>query len=339
MIINENNKQYIIHICDNLKNINFMIKWINDYLVIKKKRYVGIDFEFNRVNNKRQIALCQLNMEIENDNTAYIFIFYPPSIKNNIFLKLLTDTSIIKILHGGESLDVPYLFSEVLLNDTDKYNFCINLVDTRYMCEYYNISNNLLTNRCRIYDLLLQMNVINIKKYNELEKNDKLMGNIWEINLAVDKLSTRAIIYCLYDVLYLPSLFKSFPQTDVYLKLLPEISNYNNFNRNDSDESNIIKTYNMISKYNTQFYNNISYNDIYISVYIWLECHDEFKFLFYINYFKKFYEILIKNIVYSKLSDEYKKDIYPIVINDRILNKQILLDFQSKLLKYINQMF
>jgi len=339
MIINENNKQYIIHICDNLKNINFMIKWINDYITSKKKRFTGIDFEFNRVNNKRQIALCQLNMETENDNTAYIFIFYPPDIKNNIFLKLLTDTSIVKILHGGESLDIPYLFSEVLINDLDKYNFCINLFDTRYMCEYYNISNNLSTNRCRIYDLLLQMNVINIKKYNELENNDKLMGNIWEINLAVNKLSTRAVIYCLYDVLYLPSLVESFPKTEVYLKLLPEISNYNNFNRNDSDESKIIKTYNMISKYNTQFYNNISYNDIYISVYIWLECHDEFKFLFYINYFKKFYEILIKNIVYSKLSDEYKKDIYPIVINDRILNKPILLEFQSKLLKYINQMF
>ena len=335
MIIKENNKQYIIHICNNLKNINFMINWINEYLHSKKKRFVGIDFEFNRVNDKRQIALCQLNMETKNNNIAYIFIFYPPDIPSNIFIKLLTDTSIIKILHGGESLDVPYLFTEVLVNETDKYNFSSNLYDTRYMCEYFNIQNSLMTNRCKIYDLLLQMKVINIKKYNELEENDKLMGNIWEINLSINKLSERAIIYCLYDVLYLPSLFESFPQTSVYLKLLPEISNYNNFNRHNS---NINKIYNIISNYNTLFYNNYSYNDIYTSVYIWLECYNEFRFLFYINYFKKFYEILIKNIVYSKLSPQYKKNIYPNVINDNILKKPILIQFQSLLLKHINQM-
>ena len=336
MIINENNKQYIIHICDNLKNINFMIKWITDFLNNKERRLIGIDFEFNRVNNERKIALCQLNMETmsRGNLSNYIFIFYPPDIKNNIFVKLLTDTTIIKILHGGESLDVPYLFSEVLVNERDRYNFCINLFDTRYMCEYYNISNNLITNRCRIYDLLLQMNIITNKKYNELEMNDKLMGNIWEINLAVNKLSHRAIIYCLYDVLYLPSLFDSFPKTDVYLKILPEISNYNSINRHTGD---FIKIHNMISKYNTHYYNNISYTDIYISVYIWLECYDEFKFLFHINYFKKFYEIIIKNIIYSKISNEYKKNVYPIVAND--INNPILIQFQTKLLKYINMMF
>ena len=333
MLINENKKQYTIHICDNFNNIQYMIQYIEKYLVKKEKRIIGIDFEFNRVNNKREIALCQINMEIYGNNTAIIFLFYPPDIVqySDIFKRLLISTNIIKILHGGESLDVPYLFTEVLVNTSDRQLFCKNLFDTRYMCEYYNTSNNLVNNKCKIYDLLLQMNVININKYNELEENDRKMGNIWEINIKINKLSKSVIIYSLYDVLYLPALFDRFPKIDVYMKLLPHINTYNLINRYND---NITSQYNMISRYNTLYYENVSFNDIYISVYSWLSCYLYFDNLFQINYFKKFYEILIKNILYSKLSDEYKNKVYNNIMKDiNEMNK-----FQKKLNKYIEMM-
>ena len=202
--------KYNIHICTTDKNKKFMIKYITKFLSIEEKRYVGIDFEFNRVNNIRRVALCQLNLEIKSLNEHYIFLFYPPDITkiSNIFLELLVSTDIVKILHGGESLDVPYLFSEVLINRIDRDNFLINLFDTKYMCEYYNVSNKLTENKCRIYELLRQMNVISKDKLEMLNNNDKKMGNIWEIELTVSKLSDRVIVYCLYDVIYLPLLKK-----------------------------------------------------------------------------------------------------------------------------------
>ena len=334
MIIKDNNKIYTIHLCNSIKNSQFMINWIENYLTIKKKRIIGIDFEFNRVKNVRKIALCQINMEIENEENAYIFIFYPPDITrlSDIFKRLLTDTFIIKILHGGESLDVPYLFTEVLTTDNDRNKFNENLFDTRYMCEYYNISNNLVNNRCRIYDLLLQMKVITRNKFNELEANDKLMGNIWEINLQIDKLSESVILYSLYDVLYLPALFETFPKEDVYLKLLPEINCYNNINRYNE---NFTLFYNMVAKYNTLYYDKISYNEIYNIIYTYLDCFNNFNNLFKINYFKKFYEILIKNIIYSRLSDKYKKTVYPVIINS--LYKPFLIKFNNIISKYIEK--
>jgi hypothetical protein len=340
MILNENNKKYTIHLCDTLKNSMFMIKWIENYLTLKEKRIIGIDFEFNRINNVRKIALCQINMEVEEEHDAYIFIFYPPDITklSNVFKRLLIDPTIIKILHGGESLDIPYLFTDILIDQPDREKFCVNLFDTKYMCEYFNISNQLINNRCRIYDLLLQMKVITQQKLNELETNDKKMGNIWEINLKINKLSTMAIIYCLYDVLYLPALFNTFPKEDVYLKLLPEISCYNNITRFDMSLSSL---YNMISQYNTMQYtmkstsdSKISYNEIYSIVYIWLGFNKKFNNLFQINYFKKFYEILVKNIIYSRLSTKYTDLVYPTIMNS-IMKNYILSQFYSDLLEYI----
>jgi hypothetical protein len=336
MIIIENNKSYTIHLCDSIKNIKFMINWIELYIKKRTKRIIGIDFEFNRVNNAREIALCQLNME-EDNNNPYIFIFYPPDIKTNIFNRLLTSPDIIKILHGGESLDIPYLFSSILVTDKDKYLFSKNLFDTKYMCEYYNAFNNHINYRCRIYDLLLQMNVINKTKYNELEENDRLMGNIWEINLKINRLSKRAVIYCLYDVLFLPALFNSFPKNDIYMKLLPSIGNYNNISRyNDKLNDNFM----IVSKYNNTNYkinkDSINYNEIYNIVYVVLESEDIFMYLFQLNYFKKFYEIIIKNILYAKLSNEYKKTVYPQITDDKILQSKELMKFQIKISSIID---
>ena len=308
MIIEENNKKYKCHICDTKDKIDFMISYIENFILTATKHsYVGIDFEFNRIQNERKIALCQLNLESKDHFD--IFMFYPPDLKNNkAFVNLLINPKIIKILHGGESLDIPYLFSEILSTQKEREDFSINMFDTKYMCEYYNLSNNLSNNKYKIYKLLLQMNIITIDKFNELEDNDKKMGNIWEINITPNNMSKRVIIYCLYDVIYLPELYKAFPRNKIYLKLLPAINNYNMIMRYNEEEFK--KLYSYISSFNTNIIiiegNKYTFQDVYITIYYWLNSYEKLYYLFQINYFKKIFEMIIKNCLYQKINDEYK---------------------------------
>ena len=55
-----------------------MINYFKTFMKINDKKYVGIDFEFNRVNNERVVALFQINLETPNTKT--IFMFYPPDL-------------------------------------------------------------------------------------------------------------------------------------------------------------------------------------------------------------------------------------------------------------------
>jgi hypothetical protein len=143
-------------ICKSEKTNKLLEEYIKEFISYKGYKVIGVDFEFNRVKNKREIALCQINFIKK--KKMDIFLFYPPNIKKDTFKNLLI-SDCIKILHGSESLDLPYLFDNIITNDNwDK--FCNNLIDTRYLCEYYNSSNNIINARCRIYDLLLQMKVI-----------------------------------------------------------------------------------------------------------------------------------------------------------------------------------
>ena len=111
------------------------------------------------------------------------------------------------------------------------------------------------------------------------------------------------------------------------MKLLPCIGNYNNIARyNDKLNENFM----MVSKYNNKIY-EISYNEIYNIVYVVLESEDIFMYLFQLNYFKKFYEIIIKNILYAKLSNEYKKTVFPKITNDNFLQSKEMMKFQIKI--------
>ncbi len=300
--------QLKVIICKDEKTNKLLEEYIINFISYKEYKLIGIDFEFNRKKNKREIALCQINF-MKNKNMD-IFLFYPPNIQKDLFKKLLI-SDCIKILHGSESLDLPYLFDNIIdINSRDK--FCNNLIDTRYLCEYYNSENNTEHVRCRIYDLLLNMKVISQKKYNKLMKNDELMGNIWEINIDVSKSSfinnKKLIKYCVYDVLYLPQLFNKFPKNEIYQNIIPELGCVVFILRY---ENKLDKLYIDISSHNLKKYtiNNTIYgtfNDVYIYVFEWIMIDSFIYNLYQINYFKKFIELLIKNILYNHLDKSIK---------------------------------
>jgi hypothetical protein len=317
----------MIYICKDDKLNLFLEEYILNFIKINaNNKIIGIDFEFNRINNKRVIALCQINFSI--DNNSDIFLFYPPNIKKDIFVKLLT-SNIIKVLHGGESLDIPYLFDNIL-SINDRKDFYKNLFDTRYMCEYYNAENK-IDSKCRIYDLLLNMNVINKSKYDYLMKNDKLMGNIWDIIIDVKNMSKELINYCVYDVEFLPELYNKFPKNKIYQNIIQEIACINFTLRYDKILDNLFTN---ISQYNlTQhpdfLYNNkyLTYNEIYIMTFGYLLTFEIFDNLYKINYFKKFIELVIKNLLYNILEDSIKLYNYNILYIKELKNniKEIIM--------------
>jgi len=105
---------YNLILGDNKETLKKMINYFKTFMKIKDKKQVGVDFEFNRVNNERKIALFQINLE--SPNTKTIFMFYPPDLSINqvkVLKQLLYSEDII--IHGGESLDMPYLFSEIFI--------------------------------------------------------------------------------------------------------------------------------------------------------------------------------------------------------------------------------
>ena len=307
-------------ICNSHKKNKLLEDYIKEFIKYKGYKIIGIDFEFNRVKNKREIALCQINFF--KNKKSDIFLFYPPDINKDIFKNLLL-SDCIKILHGSESLDLPYLFNNIITNK-DRDNFFHNLIDTRYLCEYYNSSNN-IEGKCRIYDLLLNMKVINKDKYDNLMKNDKLMGNIWEINIDVKNLSKELIKYSMYDVLFLPQLYEKFPKNEIYQEIIPEMGNISFILRY---ENKLDELFTMMSKYNTQKYiDNYNFNDIYITVNEWIMIDDFIYNLNQINYFKKFIELIIKNILYNYLDSSIKLINFNLIIKNQ----------NNKLIKLINK--
>jgi|SaaInlStandDraft_5_1057022.scaffolds.fasta_scaffold00837_14 hypothetical protein len=291
-------EEYNTIICNNKENINKMIDYFITFMKIKDNKYIGIDFEFNRIRNHRKIALFQINLEI--NKTKTIFMFYPPDLNNTeikILKKLLINEMVI--LHGGESLDIPYLFNNIFITKNEQYLFCKKLFDTKYLCEYYNIENNNIKNKCKIYYLLLNQKVINKNKFNYLLENEEKMGPVYKIKINIKKMSKELTLYSAYDVVYLPRLYMSFPKNNLYENVLPQITSIifiiknNNFIKKQTD---ILNKFNMFK-----------YNDINLVDYYKIVDYTKIKYniLYKINYFKKFWTMLIKLIIYIKIINNY----------------------------------
>ena len=305
-----NNKKYNILLVDTEKKINFMIKYLEDFINlqnqnINKKFYLGMDYEFNRVRKgNRDIALFQINLENDITNIGTIFVFYPPELNNKqeiILINLLTNKYIIKILHGGESLDIPYLFNQVLKTQENINLFCQNFYDTKYLCEYSHIENN-ITKKCSIYYLLEEYNIITHDTYLELESIEDKTGPMYLIHIDIHNINFDVFRYSLYDVLYLPQLIKAFlKKSDIYKFIIPEITQYiNQYKRLSEHPFNLLKK--NIDKYNINFIylNKISYplNDIF-QYYLIMIIDPIWNNLYKITYFKEFLTTITKYLVFK----------------------------------------
>jgi hypothetical protein len=291
----------------------------------------------------------QINLE-NNSDTGYIFVLYPPDLnkKNmNLLKKLITHPKMYKILHGAESLDIPYLFNQLLVTKSLIDNFCLNFYDTRFLCDYYHLDHE-IEGRCSIYYLLLEHNIITNDKIKILEKIEETTGPIYLINIDIYNLDLHLFKYSLYDVLYLPELLKKFLSMDtIYTKLVPEITcNINKYKRNiTNDFQKLEKLINSMNIYYIWESNErILLNDIWEMYNFTIE-HKYFNLIQLIPYFKKFIEIVLKFIVYQNICNNFvvhvnKKTIFKNInwntywlIFDSTPSFKIIINEYNKLIK------
>ena len=195
--------------------------------LLNKRPHVGIDYEFNQ----RKIALMQINFETVADENletnSYIWLVNPGEFNdeiNDMLINLLmTNQKIYKILHGPDSLDIPYMYDVMFKGDFDTIiKFTKKVLDTRFLCEYFRLSVS-EEKKCSIYYALKYFDTITNDKMNELENIHDSMGPVQDIDWNIHKMSSFHIKYALYDVLFLKHYL-----LDIYRKIKKYTPQYSN---------------------------------------------------------------------------------------------------------------
>ena len=339
-----NNKKYKVYVAKNSTKIKYMTNYFNEFIKIKDKKAIGIDLEFNKVSkHDRDVALIQLNLEILSKKEGFIFVL-DPKILNNIeldtLINLLTDESIIKILHGGESLDIPYLLNQLLNNNiTLIRKFLDNLYDTKYLCEYKHIIDNEMK-KCSIYDLYKELDIITDKKFNYLSNIENITGPIYLVDFKIENMLSKVLEYAVYDVLYLVSLFQKITRISTNLNtIIPQITR-NIFFYKRIENKYFVKINKIVNKFNNYFIlmnnENIKLNDFYYFVIYSLD-NKLYHQLLNITYYKFFIEIIYKYLIYIAISKKYtiykEKKIKNTKIEDNITNKVLFGEYVINLFK------
>jgi hypothetical protein len=335
-----NKKNYKIFVAKNEDKINFMIKYFDYFNKLNGIRIIGIDLEFNKVSRtNRDVALIQLNLEIESVNEGIIFVLDPRILNDSqikILVTLLSNIEIIKVLHGGESLDIPYLLNQLFNNDIEIINkFLKNLHDTKYLCEY----NHILLKekkKCSIYELYKELNVITAKKYKYLSNIENIIGPIYLVHIEIKNMSDKVLEYAVYDVLYLVTLYEKIINKSNML--VSEITR-NVFFYKRIINKDFIKLNDIVGKFNNYYViinnENIKLFDIYYYVLYSLN-NSLYLNLLEITYFKFFIEVLFKYLVYCEVSLKYsiyKDKNTKSKIDNTIINK---IQFSKLFLNFIN---
>ena len=359
------NSQVRIIYSNKQKKFYNLLRKINN-LSSKYPIYMGIDFEFNT----KKVALMQILFEVHMKTKIVkkYYIIYPPNLKPPIYdyfkHKIMANTNILKILHGAESLDIPYLIEDFFNYDIElSVDFFLSMIDTRYLCEYLNLSNT-KANICRIYDLLLELNIITNEQKKKLELNEEKMGPIYEIIIDINKLTPELITYSIHDVVFLNDAYHKLKETiikinprDYYLLVdcirycymerrnvsnigddLPLINQMNNYfyyinkaNNNTAPTLNkILRQTNTPLSDKPDYYYRISMLktfDIIIKDYS--ESFNTLKNILNINYIKTNIFNLFKTIVYMVILENYKVKSSNTDVFDFTLNYKYSLIIES----------
>ena len=199
---------YYINLSDkNEKNIffhAFIILYALESL-FNKHFYIGVDFEYTN----KKIQLAQLNFEHNVALQSIIMMVSPnelePTMMENFVELIMCNKYIRKILHGSDSLDVPYIYDHMLQNDPTKIiRFTRTLLDTRFLCEYYKLSRDQASdNKCSIYDAVLYFGAMTQEKHDELDQMQEAMPHVNDIAWNIHKLPESQVMYAQYDVIFL----------------------------------------------------------------------------------------------------------------------------------------
>jgi hypothetical protein len=179
--------------------------------LFNKRFYLCVDFEYTN----KKIQLAQLNFEHDISDKSMILIVSPNELEQNMtdnFINLIICNKYIKkILHGSDSLDIPYMYKYMLEDDSDKIiKFTRSLIDTRFLCEYYKLTRDQVSdNRCSIYDedpsrsAVYFFNVVSEEQQKNLTELLQSMPAPHDIQWNIHKMPQSQIIYAACDVIFL----------------------------------------------------------------------------------------------------------------------------------------
>ncbi len=228
--VTENNKKFIvIKVIDNTTFNLFFVYSMYFYLLRKennyKKMWIGMDFEYSNHKIKLwQIAFFAKTKELMQTKRHYVYWQSKSLDHMDIFIETLFLSPITKIVHGAEGLDIPYIFNDLLKQDKQKFTkFVMNLVDTRFLCEYIKVTYSDKNTKCSLYTALHYFDVINDKKLKDFDILTHDIGPIYKVDWNIKNLSDDLFKYAFYDVLYLKMLEYQIKKTNkklTYLLLL-----------------------------------------------------------------------------------------------------------------------
>uniref|UniRef100_A0A6G6ABS5 Uncharacterized protein n=1 Tax=Borely moumouvirus TaxID=2712067 RepID=A0A6G6ABS5_9VIRU len=217
--------------------------------IFNKYLYVGIDFEFTN----KKIQLSQLNFEHDVADKNMIMIVSPNELEavmtENFINIIICNQCIKKILHGSDSLDIPYMYKHLLQDDPEKIiKFTRTLIDTRFLCEYYKLTRSEPSdNKCSIYDedptrsAIYYFKVVSDEQQNSLAELLESMPAPHDREWYIHKMPISQVRYAALDVLYL----KVFYYRMIYVATEDEQS--------DLGKKNIIELYKNVLNEITRF--------------------------------------------------------------------------------------
>lgn len=344
------NKTYLVFVTNNKLNFDIFRVYLLFYYVnirlYKKNLYLGLDFEFNT----KVVALMQLNFEqprFDLYDSSLIFLIDPNQLSSKWKImfteKILCNSNVVKILHGSDSLDIPYVYNELLESNKKLITkFNKSFIDTKFLCEYSYYDKNLPLGKCKINYVLVNENVITETKLNELLEEENKMGPIYDIIININTLSELLINYSFYDVLFLYHLIDVYRNNIKEFDLINELTQLIFMDKRDISEIVPKLEINKINNYYVMIKKPMRLIDIF-NIFLKLIIKNELiNKLLKINYFKGNLLLIFKYELYSYIVDKYI--VYEKFSERLKYNKQILkmssnydnkVNFNSKIIKFI----
>lgn len=322
--------------------------------------YIGVDFEYTN----KKIQLAQLNFEHNVTLQGIIMMVSPnelePVMMENFINLIICNKYIKKILHGSDSLDIPYMYNHMLQNDPNKIiRFTRTLIDTRFLCEYYKLTrSDPSDNRCSIYDedparsAIYYFNVISEEQQNKLTELLQSMPAPHDIQWNIKKMPLSQSIYASRDVLYLKFAMMKIIEVatkdedtdlgkksviELYKHVLNEITQFVYLERNNitflmtkcKEEVDVVNNY-FIRKPN----GILKMIDVFTQVSTGLETTDpkvNIDKLTKVNHFKVPVMTIIKRLVYGYISQKCRVQKDKSTTWTDKLSNQFIFDFLEKM--------